>query len=450
MLTFAIIGRPNVGKSTLFNVLTRTRNALVANESGLTRDRQMGKGQVGNRNYWLIDTGGLGNDKNNIAKHVAQQALLAARESTAIFFMVDGREGLTVEDENIAQHLRSFNNPIYLIINKIDGVDETVVGTEFHSLGFEKILYISASHQRGIQHLMDTVLSDFSQYPEDEKIEDNQSIKIAIVGRPNVGKSTLINRLLGEERVIVSEEAGTTRDSIAIPFERKGQQYILIDTAGVRRRTKVQESIEKISIIKTLQSIEIADVVVMLLDAQEGVTDQDASLLGQILDSGTALVVAVNKWDGLNEYQQEQARKTLSRKLHFIDFVDIHFMSALKGNGIGNRFFQSIFVAWTSTNVKISTNQLNQVLKNGIIAHAPPLVKGKHIRLRYIHQGGQHPPLFVIHGNHTLILPDSYKRYLINLLREKFALKGTPILLEFKQGENPYDTPEKRPQRNNR
>jgi len=447
MHTIAIIGRPNVGKSTLFNVLTKTRNALVANVPGLTRDRQIGKGQVGKRDYWLVDTGGLIDDKNSMAERITQQALLAVRESNAVLFMVDGRAGLTAMDENIAQRLRPLNIPIYLVVNKTDGLDESVASAEFHSLGFEKIFGISAAHQRGIFPLMDSVLSTFPESSKNENIDNNQAIKIAIIGRPNVGKSTLINRLLGEERVIVSEEAGTTRDSIAVPFKRKGNHYTLIDTAGVRRRAKVIETIEKFSIIKTLQSIDMANVIIMLLDAHEGVTEQDANLLGQILDSGTALVIAVNKWDGMDNYQQEQARHSLSRKLHFVDFVDIHFISALQGKGIGNKLFNAIHTAWASANCHINTGQLNQMLKKAVITHAPPLVKGKRIKLRYMHQGGQNPPLFVLHGNQTQAVPESYKRYLINLLREKFNLKGTPISLEFKQGENPYDKPIKRSER---
>jgi GTP-binding protein len=435
--TIAIVGRPNVGKSTLFNALTKTRDALVANQPGLTRDRQFGRGCVGERNYWLVDTGGLNDKGDAILERITQQAFLAIKESDCVLFLVDGRAGLTATDENIAQSLRQFNTPIHLVINKTEGFQSELISTDFHRLGFGEMHTISASHQQGIKGLMETVLSALSQEETQPDDTPGMGIKIAIIGRPNVGKSTLVNRILGYERVITFDQPGTTRDSIFIPFEREGESYTLIDTAGVRRRTKVSETIEKFSVIKALKAIEAAHVVIMLLDAREGMTDQDANLLGYVLDSGRALVIAVNKWDGLEPYHREQIRYNLSRKLHFIDFATVHFISALHGSNVGH-LFGSVKIAWQAANRRVNTARLNHVLQEAATRHTPPLVHGRRIKLRYVHQGGHNPPLFVIHGNQVNALPDAYKRYLINYFREAFALKGTPIRLEFKQGENPY------------
>ncbi len=433
--TITIVGRPNVGKSTLFNVLTKTRDALVADQPGLTRDRKIGKGRVGGRDYWLIDTGGLGEESGTIVERITEQALLAVKEADCVLFLVDGRAGLTSVDENLAQNLRQFNIPIYLVINKSEGRQAEIISAEFHSLGFGEIFAISAAHKRGITSLMEKVLSRFPQVetaPEPELT----GIKVAIMGRPNVGKSTLVNRMLGYERVIAFDEPGTTRDSIFIPFERDGQLYTLIDTAGVRRRAKVHETVEKFSIIKAFQAIEASNVVIMLLDAHEGVTDQDANLLGQIIDSGRALVIAVNKWDGVSD--REEIRRNLSRKLHFIDFAKIHFISALHGSGVGN-LYQSIQSAWQAAHRKINTARLNQALREAISTHQPPLIRGRRVKLRYINQAGYNPPRFLIHGNQVKALPNDYKRYLIKYFRTKFKLEGTPIQLEFRQGENPYE-----------
>lgn len=433
--TISIIGRPNVGKSTLFNVLTKTRDALVADEAGLTRDRKFGRGSVGDRDYWLIDTGGIGIDDDVIVNHITQQALVAIEESDAIFFVVDGRAGLTPVDENLAEQIRKFNIPIYLIINKSEGIQAEIISAEFQGLGLEAYS-ISAAHRSGIDELMEPVLASF---PDSEKIEEDKDnrIKVAILGRPNVGKSTLVNRILGYERVIAFDKPGTTRDSIFIPFEREDKSYTLIDTAGVRRRAKVHETIEKFSVIKALQAIESSNVVVMLLDANEGMTDQDANLLGNVLDSGRALVIAVNKWDGLEASQREQIRYNLSRKLHFIDFANTHFISALHGRGIKN-LFKSINAAWQSANKQTSTSKLNYILESATSKHEPPIVRGRRIKLRYIHQAGTNPPLFVIHGNQVSSLSATYKRYLTNILREQLQLNGTPLQLVFKQGENPF------------
>jgi GTP-binding protein len=436
--TITIVGRPNVGKSTLFNAITQTRDALVADQPGLTRDRKIGRGRVGGRDYWLVDTGGLGEKGNVILEHITQQAQLAIQEADCVLFLVDGRADLTAADENLAKNLRHFNTPIHLVINKTEGMKPELVTPEFHRLGFGDIHTISAAHRRGIEPLMEKVLSAF---PPAETPDNNDTldagIKIAIIGRPNVGKSTLVNRMLGYERVITFDQPGTTRDSIFIPFEREGQLYTLIDTAGVRRRTKVHETVEKFSVIKALQAIESANVVIMLMDAQEGMTDQDANLLGHVLDSGRALVIAINKWDGLEQSHREQVRHHLSRKLHFIDFAKIHYISALHGSGVGN-LFGSVKVAWYAAHRQINTARLNQILQNAVTAHAPPLRRGRRVKLRYVHQGGHNPPLFIIHGNQVNALPSAYKRYLINTFREEFSLEGTPIRLEFKQGENPY------------
>jgi GTP-binding protein len=437
--TFAIVGRPNVGKSTLFNVLTKTRNAIVANEPGLTRDRQIGRGQIGTNEYWVIDTGGLEGEADAMGKLITQHAWLAIQAAQSILFLVDGRSGLTAADENIAVQLRQFNLPIHLVINKAENLRPELVSAEFQQLGFEKIHTISATHRWGIDSLMESVLAPFpSRSEEIDILAAATEIKIAIVGRPNVGKSTLVNRLLGYERVITFDQPGTTRDSLFIPFERDGQRYTLIDTAGIRRRAKVEETIEKFSVIKALQAIDAAHVVIMVLDAREGITDQDAHLLGHILASGRALVIAVNKWDGLESYHREQVRYHLSRKLHFVDFAQTHFISALHGSGVG-QLFKVINTVWQAAHQQINTAQLNQVLRQAIKAHPPPLVRGRQIKLRYVHQGGHHPPLFVLHGNQVKALPTTYQRYLINTFREVFALVGTPIRLELKSGNNPYE-----------
>ncbi len=436
--TIAIVGRPNVGKSTLFNVLTKTRDALVADQPGLTRDRKFGRGRVGDKKYWLIDTGGLAEKDNAIIEHITQQAELAIQESDCILLLVDGRAGLSAADENIVQDLRRYNTPIHLVINKTEGKQRELISADFQSLGFDNIHTISAAHRRGVDRMMKKVLADFPEENTESEDTGEAGIKIAIIGRPNVGKSTLVNRMLGYERVITFDEPGTTRDSIFVPFERDGQLYTLIDTAGVRRRTKVFETIEKFSVIKALQAIDSSNVVIMLLDAREGMTDQDANLLGHVLDSGRALVIAVNKWDGLEQSHKEQVRYNLDRKLHFIDFAKIHYISALHGSGVGN-LFGSVNTANAAAHCQINTARLNEVLAKAIITHTPPLVRGRRIKLRYIHQGGHNPPLFVIHGNQVKSLPGAYKRYLMNTFRETFALEGTPIYLELKQGENPYE-----------
>ncbi len=435
--TIAIVGRPNVGKSTLFNVLTRSRDALVANQPGLTRDRKYGRCQIDEREYLLIDTGGLDEEKNSIIEYIAKQALLAVQEADLVLFLVDGRQGLTAADEVIAQKLRTFSTPIYLTINKTEGLEKNIVSTEFHRLGFTHIYPIAAVHKHGIPDLFEGIVEYFSQEEVSEQ-EADDSIKIAVIGRPNVGKSTLVNRILGEERVIAFDQPGTTRDSISIPFEKEGHKYTLIDTAGIRRRSKVFETVEKFSVIKALQSIDFCNIAIMLLDAREGITDQDAHLLGAIIDAGRGLVIAINKWDGLEPSHREQIRYHLRRKLHFIDFAKIHFISALHGTGVGN-LFGSIHTTWQAANCQIGTTKLNRILQQAVEQHPPPLIRGRRIKLRYAHQGGNNPPLFIIHGNQTTSVPPDYERYLINTFRQAFGLKGTPIRLEFRQGTNPYE-----------
>ncbi|MCK5876389.1 MAG: ribosome biogenesis GTPase Der [Candidatus Marithrix sp.] len=434
--TIAIVGHPNVGKSTLFNALTKTRDALVADQPGLTRDRKFGRGIVGG-NCWLIDTGGLGEKSDAMLEHITQQAWLAIKEADGILFLVDGRGGLTAADENLANELRKIEIPVHLVVNKAEGVPKELISAEFYSLGLPKIHVISAAHQRGITNLMQQVLEKFP--PEEEAVlpKSDKSLKIAVLGRPNVGKSTLINRLLGYERMITFDQPGTTRDSIFVPFEKDGKAYTLIDTAGIRKRSKISETIEKFSVIKALQAINSANVVIMLVDAKEGMTVQDTNLLGHILDSGRGLIIVINKWDGLTHEHRKRVKDNLDRKLHFIDFAKIHFVSALHGMGV-NKLLDTANNVWQSASRKIHTPRLNHVLQDAVKAHEPPLRRGRRIKLRYINQAGINPPLFIIHGNQVSALPNSYQRYLKNYFRETFKLEGTPIHLEFKQNDNPF------------
>lgn len=431
----ALVGRPNVGKSTLFNRLTRTQDALVADFPGLTRDRQYGDAVFDKKPFIVVDTGGIGVDDIAVDALMSKQSELALSEADMVFFLVDARAGVTGIDQNVAINLRKINKPIYLVVNKVDGADEEIACADFQSLGFSKTYGISASHGRGLQSLLRDVTANFA--PAIEPSIDDNAIKIAFAGRPNVGKSTLINRILGEERVVVYDMPGTTRDSISIPFIRDDQEYILIDTAGVRRRARINEKIEKFSVIKTLQSIKESNVCLMLLDAREGLTDQDMHLLGFIIESGKALVIAVNKWDGLTEEQKEDIRKELERRLQFTQFAKIRFISALHGSGVG-LLFKDILQAYKSATQKLSTPQLTRLLEDLITKHAPPLVNGRRIKMRYAHAGGHNPPLIIIHGNQLGSLPDSYKRYLVKGFTEHLGLIGTPLKVEFKGSENPY------------
>ncbi|QEQ97652.1 ribosome biogenesis GTPase Der [Neptunomonas concharum] len=432
----ALVGRPNVGKSTLFNRLTKSRDALVADMPGVTRDRKYGEGKTGDRAYIVIDTGGITGDEQGIDFEMARQSLQAIEEADAVFFIVDGRSGLIPADEMIADHLRRSGKTAYLVVNKTDGTDPDVAMSDFHTLGLGEPIPIAAAHNRGVRSLIDTSLADF---PDADDIDSRTStgVRIAIVGRPNVGKSTLVNRLLGEERVVVYDEAGTTRDSIYIPYEREGQAYTLIDTAGVRRRKNVREVIEKFSIIKTLQAIKDANVVVLVIDARQGVTDQDLHMLGFVMDTGRALVVALNKWDGMDEEQKKAVKEQIQRRLEFAAFARFHFISALHGSGVGD-MYASINEAYDCAMAKWATNRLTLLLEDIVADHQPPQVAGRRIKLRYAHQGGSNPPIIVVHGNQTDQLPNSYKRYLQNKFTKVLKIRGTPVRFEFKTGDNPF------------
>lgn len=433
--TIAIIGRPNVGKSTLFNCLTKTRQALVADEPGVTRDRLYGEGQNGEKRYIVIDTGGLVDNPQDLIKLTSSQTWRAVKEATIILFIVDARAGLTPADKDIAVKLRNAQKKTFLVVNKTDGIDIDVSIIDFHELGLGEPIPISAAHQRGINTLLDQILAPIPSTITKENLYIG--IKIAFIGRPNVGKSTLINRILGEDRVIAFDKPGTTRDSIFIPFRRSANNYVLIDTAGVRKRGKITEVIEKFSVIKSLQAIEQSNVVVIVIDAQEGLADQDLHLIDFVINAGKALVIAVNKWDSMDKYHYEQMEKALDRKLAFIDFARIHFISALHGIGI-NKLFKSINEAYSSAVKKLSTPQLTRVLEQAIEMHQPPLVHGRRIKLRYAHVAGSQPPFIIIHGNQVESLPKSYHIYLTKVFRKKFGLIGTPIKIEFKNSVNPY------------
>ena len=432
----ALVGRPNVGKSTLFNRLTRSRDALVADFPGLTRDRQYGEGKGGDKPYIVIDTGGLEGGEVGINFEMASQSLLAIEEADVVLLMVDGRAGLNPADVQIVDHLRKLGKAACLVVNKVDGIDEDVAMGDFYGLGFEKIFPITASQGRGIKKLLDYVLADFPE-PEAEQDREEQGIRIAIAGRPNVGKSTLVNRMLGEERVVVFDEGGTTRDSIYIPFERHGQRYTLIDTAGIRRRGKTTETIEKFSVVKSLTSIQDANVVVLVVDARDGIVEQDLHLLGYVLDAGRALVIALNKWDGMEQEQKDRIKSDIRRRFSFVDFAAIHFISAKYGTGVGD-LYKSIHTAYDSAKRQLSTNVLTRVLQDACIDHSPPMVNNRRIKLRYAHAGGQNPPIIVIHGKQTDKVPESYKRYLEKTFRTVLKLEGTPIRIELRSDDNPF------------
>lgn len=432
----AIVGRPNVGKSTLFNCLTKSRSALVSDFPGMTRDRQYGQANIADHKFIVIDTAGIADDMEGIDKLSIEQSIQAIIEADKVLFVVDGRSGMTSIDLMVAEKLRSLNKPIYLVVNKTEGLDPDVVMADFHRLGFGKPYPIAAAHGSGVRTLIQTIFEGF----EDDIVDDqpaDSSIKLAIIGRPNVGKSTLTNRMLGEERVIVYDQPGTTRDSIFIPLERLGKHYTLIDTAGIRRRGKIFETTEKFSVVKTLQAIESSNVVLFLIDAREGVTDQDLRLLGFIIDSGKALTIAINKWDGMTSSDRDKTKSTMDRKLTFVDFAKIHYISALHGSGVGN-LFESVEEAYESANRKLSTPQINKLLKDITTSHTPPLINGRRIKLRYAHTGGHNPPLIIIHGNQTESLPDTYKKYLINAFQHRLKLVGTPVQVQFKTSENPF------------
>ena len=432
---FALIGRPNVGKSTLFNVLTRSRDAIVANEPGLTRDRQYGVGNSLERKFIVVDTGGLSGEKQSLDDLMARQTLLALEEADEVLFMVDAQNGLTVGDRVIADLVRKSGKSCCVVINKVDGIDPDQAQADFYALGFNRFQVISAAHRKGINPMLEELLE---AYPENlSEVIENAGPSIAVIGRPNVGKSTLINRLAGEERVVAFDQPGTTRDTISVPFERRGKSYTLIDTAGVRKRGKVHETIEKFSVIKALEAIEKAHVVIVVIDARDGLTDQDMTLLGYAIDSGRALVIAINKWDGLEPEQREFNRKTLQRRLSFASFAAQHNISALHGTGVGE-MMASVDQAYASAFRDFNTRYLTDLLEEAIFKHNPPLHNRRRIKLRYAHQGGRNPPVIVIHGNQTEHLPDAYKRYLMSFFITKLKLKGTPVRIELKSGKNPY------------
>jgi len=432
----ALVGRPNVGKSTLFNQLTRSRDALVANLSGLTRDRKYGDGKLGDIPYIVIDTGGISGNEFGIDAAMAGQSMMAIDEADVVLLMVDGREGLHPGDEALVKALRQKEKSFHLVVNKIDGVGEDVAASDFYRLGVGDLHTIAASHNRGVHRLISEVLAPLP-IEEATAPKTDGAIRIAVIGRPNVGKSTLVNRLLGEDRVVVFDQPGTTRDSIYIDYERRGQAYTLIDTAGVRRRKNVRESVEKFSIVKTLKAIADAHVTILLMDAHEGIVEQDLHLLGQCIDAGRGLVVALNKWDGIDADERDWIKTELNRRLQFVDYADIHFISALHGTGVGH-LYDSIHQAHQSATMTLSTNKLTRILEDAVASHPPPLVNGRRIKLRYAHAGGQNPPIVVIHGSQTEALPASYARYLEKTFRRVLQLHGTPIRIQLKTGENPY------------
>jgi GTP-binding protein len=453
----ALVGRPNVGKSTLFNRLTRTRDALVADFPGLTRDRKYGTAKFEELQFIVVDTGGISGDEQGIDMAMAEQSLLAIVEADVVLFLVDARAGMTPADQGIAEHLRKQDKPVYVVANKVDGIDGDSESADFYALGLGEISQIAATHGRGISQLLESALGPLSddfpemhiqvnEEPDEEEDAEAQllrlqglPIKLAIVGKPNVGKSTLTNRILGEERVVVYDQPGTTRDSVFIPMERDGREYILIDTAGVRKRKNISEAIETFSIIKTLQAIEEANVVLMVVDAQEGITVQDLSLLGFVLNSGRSLVLTVNKWDGLDKSVKEEIKHELDRRLGFVDFARLHFISALHGTGVGH-LFESVQEAYASATKRVNTSMLTRIMDMAQDDHQPPMVRGRRVKMKYAHAGGYNPPLIVVHGNQVKELPDSYKRYLMNYFRKALKIMGTPIKIEFREGANPYES----------
>lgn len=440
----ALVGRPNVGKSTLFNRLTRSRDAIVADYAGLTRDRKYGEVRVGDLRFLFVDTGGLSGLEEGIDEAMAKQSMAAIEEADQVWLMVDARAGLLPADEEIADHIRHYNKPFYLLANKIDGAQEHAA-SEFYSLGVEQVFSISASHGRGVRQLLDNLAEQYAssaeEFPEDIQ-EEVRRTRIAVVGRPNVGKSTLVNRMLGEDRVVVFDHPGTTRDSIEIDYERLNKSgvtrdYTLIDTAGVRRRKNIGEAVEKFSILKTLQSISDAHVTVLVIDARESLVDQDLHLLSHIVDAGRAVVIAINKWDGLPQENKESIRREIDRRMTFNDFAEMRYISALHGTGVGE-LYQSVDKAYAAATQKLSTNELTKVLEKAVFDHPPPAIAGRRIKLRYAHAGGQNPPIIVIHGNQTDALPKHYRRYLEKTFRRSFNLFGTPVRIELRSSDNPY------------
>ncbi len=451
----ALVGRPNVGKSTLFNRLTRSRDALVADHAGLTRDRKYGEGQLAGHRFIVIDTGGIGGEKeegerdqeqeHGIDSLMAGQSLQAIDEADAVLFMVDCRAGATPADVAIARQLRVKSKPVYVVANKVDGTSHELAVAPFYELGLGDVYPTTATQGRGVKSLMEAVLETLTPPAEGDLDAESTSvdseagggIKVAVVGRPNVGKSTLVNRMLGEDRVLVYDLPGTTRDSVYIHYERLGKAYTLIDTAGIRRRKNIRQTVEKFSIVKTLQAIDDANVVILLLDAREGIVDQDLHLMGHVIDAGRALVIAFNKWDGLEDEHKQYLKTELERRLRFVDFARIHYISALHGTGVGH-LYESLEQAFHSATEKLTTHHLTRILQDAVSEHQPPLVHGRRIKLRYAHPGGHNPPIIVVHGNQTEAVPSHYVRYLEKTFRRALDLQGTPVRVEFKTGDNPF------------
>lgn len=433
----ALVGHPNVGKSTLFNRLTASRDALVADQPGLTRDRQYGLGRLGNFPYLVVDTGGLVGNEEGLEQLMAGQAWAAVQEADVVVFLVDVKDGLCAADESIGNRLRRLPIPVQLVVNKAERLEPAVAAAEFHGLGLGEPAAISAAHGQGINALLEQLAALLPAADEQHQQQPDDALKVAIVGRPNAGKSTLVNQLLGEERVLAYDQPGTTRDSIKVPFQRQGKDYILIDTAGLRRKSRVREFIEKFSAIKTLQAIEEANVVVLVMDAEREIGDQDLRLLGHVLDAGRGLVVAVNKWDSISSEQRDEVKRQLDRKLAFVDFAAIHFISALRGSGV-NHLLKTVDTVHQSIFADFPTPLLSRLLEDAVKAHAPPSVNGRRIKLRYAHQGGRNPPTIVIHGNQTDAMPNAYRRYLSNLFRRELKLEGTPLRIELRQSDNPF------------
>jgi GTP-binding protein len=437
LAAMALVGRPNVGKSTLFNRLTGTRDALVADYPGLTRDRRYGIGRHGARKFVVVDTGGLAAPGSpEMAALVEAQVEIAVEEATTVVLVVDYRAGLAVEDRQIAERLRRTGKPIVVAVNKAEGVGGAVAEAEFHALGLGPPVGIAALRGEGIDELLERAFGPEAE-PSADGENDVDGPRIAVIGRPNVGKSTLINRLVGEPRLITSPEPGTTRDSIFVPCERDGRKFVLIDTAGIRRRARVSETVEKFSIVQSLQAIEDAGAVVALLDARAGVTDQDTHLVGLAAERGRALVIGVNKWDGLTSGERHEIEREVARKLDFATYATVHYISALHGSGIAE-LVAAALTAYKSAGVEIATPRLNKVLADALAVNPPPVVRGRQVRLRYAHQGGRYPPLIVVYGNQAQRLPAHYKRYLENAFREALKLRGTPVRVELRTGDNPY------------
>ena len=439
----ALVGRPNVGKSTLFNRLTRSRAALVADFPGLTRDRHYGDGRLGPCGYIVIDTGGFEpQNAEGIAREMAAQAEQAIAESDAVVFVLDAREGVTGQDRRIAERLRVTGRAVHLAVNKAEGLPPEALA-EFHELGLGEPLPISAAHGEGVRDLMDRTLEPFAAAADasdgDAAAESERRVRVAVVGRPNVGKSTLINALLGEERLIAFDQPGTTRDAIAVEFEYDGRPFTLIDTAGLRRRGKVFETVEKFSVVKTLQAIADSNVVILLLDASSEISDQDAHIAGYVLESGRALVVAVNKWDGLDDYQRERIRREIERKLHFLRWARVHTISALKRTGL-SAVMRSVTEAHAAAFARLPTPRLTRALQAAVARQMPPRAGQQRPKMRYAHQGGTNPPIIVIHGNSLKHVSETYRRYLEGYFRSEFELTGTPLRVEFRAGRNPYVT----------